>query len=414
MLLLTSCQQAEGNLSHFLQPTPLVYHEGYSQEIRGKVWFKREDLQPVRSYKIRGAMNLMLQLSEEEKKRGIVAASAGNHAQGVAYACVVLGIKGVIFMPETTPKQKLEQVKRHGKDQIEIRLVGDTFDDSYHASRTFQEQTNRVFVHPFDDDRIIAGQATVGLEMLQQLDLVPDVVLVPVGGGGLLAGLVSSVKQQFPQTEIWAVEPTGAPSLQAALDAGQVVTLDSINRFVDGAAVKQIGQRNFDIVQHQLAGVLHVPEGKICETILNRYNSDGWVLEPAGALTTSALELYGDQFQGKNVVAIVSGGNNDISRMNDIQERALLYRQLKHYFLVEFPQRPGALKQFVTEVLSEQDDISMFQFTQKQAVETGPALIGIQTEEAEGKDRLMQAMENRGYKAIYVNDEPLLFGQLVG
>jgi len=414
MLSLNKCLEAEEKLSGFLQPTPLISHDGFSQLINGKVWFKREDLQPVRSYKIRGALNFMLQLSEEEKKRGIVAASAGNHAQGVAFACVALNVHGVIFMPETTPKQKLEQVRRHGKNRIEIRLSGDTFDDCYCAAQAYQETESRVFVHPFDDERIIAGQATVGLECLAQADETPDCVLVPVGGGGLLAGIVCAVKQQFPQIEIWGVEPVGAPSLQAALDAGKVVALNEIDRFVDGAAVKQIGEHNFYHIKDQLAGVLHVPEGKICETILNRYNTDGWVLEPAGALTTSALELFPERFQGKKVVAIVSGGNNDIARMNEIRERALLYQQVKHYFLVEFPLRPGALKQFVSEVLSEKDDISMFQFTQKHASETGPALVGIQTAFPEGKTRLLMAMEKRGYKAIYINEEPLLFQQFIG
>ena len=342
---------AERTLGEILEPTPLQKNRNLSQEYGGTVYLKREDLQMVRSYKIRGAYNKMKSLTAEERARGIVCASAGNHAQGVAYSCSKLGIKGKIFMPVTTPKQKIGQVKMFGGEYVEIILTGDTFDASSKGAALECEKNNMVFIHPFDDERIIEGQATVGLEILQKTTEPIDYVFVPVGGGGLLSGVGSVFKQLSPATKVIGVEPLGAAGMKKSIENGRVTSLDEIDKFVDGAAVQRVGDTTFEICRRVCDDIVVVPEGKVCTTILRLYNADAIVAEPAGALSIGALDFYRDKIKGKNVVCIVSGSNNDITRMEEIKERSLLYEGLKHYFIVEFPQRAGALKNFVNNIL---------------------------------------------------------------
>jgi threonine dehydratase len=414
MVGITKIEAAHHQRDGVIPVTPLVYNETLSNLTKGSVWLKREDTQVVRSYKIRGAYNLMSGLSEVEKAAGVVCASAGNHAQGVAFACALMQVKGVIFMPETTPKQKIAAVKRFGQSWVEIRLAGDTFDAAFLAAKAYEHETNCCFVHPFDDERIIAGQATVGLEIAQQSETIPDIILVPIGGGGLAAGVISYYKQLYPETKIIGVEPEGAPSMKQSIENGIVTRLEQIDKFVDGAAVQQVGNTTFSICQQGLDDVLTVPEGKVCATILRLYNEEALVVEPAGALTIAAAELYAEQLHGKSLVCVVSGSNNDIFRMPEIQERALLYLGKKHYFLIEFPQRPGALKAFVSDVLQAEDDITHFQFSQKNNRESGPAVVGIELPNADKLNGLKERLHQHGFYFEYLNDNFTLFNQLIG
>lgn len=392
--------------------TPLMLNLNLSQKYECNVYLKREDLQVVRSYKLRGAYNMMSSLADEQLQRGVVCASAGNHAQGFAYSCQKLGIKGVVFMPVITPKQKVNQTKMFGGDSIEIKLVGDTFDDCAVEAKKFTQERGMTFIPPFDDYRIIEGQGTVGLEILEELPEV-DYLFVPVGGGGLSAGVGSYFKTYSPKTKIIGLEPEGAPSMYEALKEGHPVTLESIDRFVDGAAVKRVGDITFPICKDVLDDMHLVPEGKVCTTILKLYNENAIVVEPAGALSIAALDDYADEIKGKNVVCVVSGSNNDIDRTAEIKERSLQYEGLKHYFLVNFAQRPGALKEFVNNVLGPTDDITRFEYMQKNNKEAGPALVGIELQSKDDYNILIKKMRqyNIGYTELNKNDS--LFGYLV-
>lgn len=392
--------------------TMLQYHKKLSEKFGTEIYLKREDLQVVRSYKLRGAYNMIQSLSDEQRIRGVVCASAGNHAQGFAYACRQLNIKGVVYMPSITPKQKINQVKMFGDTNIEIVLVGDTFDECQQHALAFTEQNNRVFIPPFDHHKIIEGQGTVGKEILEQINNV-DYVFVPIGGGGLCAGVGTYFKNHSPQTKIIGVEPEGAPSMAEALKAGKPVMLEKINRFVDGAAVKKVGDITFPICKEVLTDMLLVPEGKISSTILQLYNQDAIVAEPAGALTIASLDQYADKIKGMKVVCIVSGGNNDIDRMQEIKERSLLFEGLKHYFLVRFAQRPGALKEFVNDIMGPTDDIVRFEFMQKHNKETGPALIGIEVKSLEDFENLIERMVSRKLNYTLINQNENLFEYLV-
>lgn len=409
MPVLKDIMTAERTLGEILEPTPLQKNRNLSQEYGGTVYLKREDLQMVRSYKIRGAYNKMKSLTAEERARGIVCASAGNHAQGVAYSCSKLGIKGKIFMPVTTPKQKIGQVKMFGGEYVEIILTGDTFDASSKGAALECEKNNMVFIHPFDDERIIEGQATVGLEILQKTTESIDYVFVPVGGGGLLSGVGSVFKQLSPATKVIGVEPLGAAGMKKSIENGRVTSLDEIDKFVDGAAVQRVGDTTFEICRRVCDDIVVVPEGKVCTTILRLYNADAIVAEPAGALSIGALDFYRDKIKGKNVVCIVSGSNNDITRMEEIKERSLLYEGLKHYFIVEFPQRAGALKNFVNNILGPTDDITYFEYKKKIQREKGPALIGIEVQKPEDYKELVKRMDKDGIKYQYINDNVSLF-----
>lgn len=392
--------------------TPLQYHRKLSETFGAQVYLKREDLQVVRSYKIRGAYNLIQSLTDEQRRRGVVCASAGNHAQGVAFSCRHLNIKGVIYMPAITPKQKINQVKMFGGENIEIVLIGDTFDECQAHALTYTDENNMVFIPPFDHPKVIEGQGTVAKEILDELAGV-DYIFVPIGGGGLCAGVGQYFKTLSPQTKVVGVEPLGAPSMKEALAAGKPVVLEKIQRFVDGAAVKKVGDLTFELCKDVLSDMLLVPEGKASSTILQLYNEDAIVAEPAGALAIAALEQYGNRLKGKTVVCVLSGGNNDIDRMQEIKERSLLYEGLKHYFIVRFAQRPGALKQFVNEILGPADDIVRFEFIQKHNKESGPALIGIEVKSKEDFNALIARMNDHRLNYTLVNQNENLFEYLV-
>ncbi|MCL9804363.1 threonine ammonia-lyase IlvA [Flavobacterium amniphilum] len=413
MNLLNEIVKAKEKLKGVVETTPLLENKNISDEFSARVLLKREDLQMVRSYKIRGAYNKISLLSNDEKSNGIVCASAGNHAQGVAFSCCLLQIKGVIYMPKTTPNQKVKQVKSFGKDYVEIVLIGDTFDDAYLSALKFADEHNKTFVHPFDDIDVIAGQGTVGLEILEMFNSPLDYVFVPVGGGGLSAGLSTVFKELSPETKIIGVEPLGASSMKFAIENRKVVPLETIDKFVDGAAVKQVGKLNYEICKDNLDDIILVPEGKVCTTILRLYNEEAIVVEPAGALAIAALDFYKEKIKGKNVVCIVSGSNNDIERTEEIKERSLLHEGLKHYFMIQFPQRPGALKEFVNEILSADDDITFFQFTKKNNRELAPALVGLELKNKDDISTIMDKMNKYGFQYRYLNEKEDLYTQLI-
>lgn len=392
--------------------TPLVLNLNLSRKYDCNVFLKREDLQVVRSYKLRGAYNMMSRLPEEQLAKGVVCASAGNHAQGFAYSCKKLNAKGVIFMPVITPKQKINQTRMFGEDAVEIRLVGDNFDECAEAAKAFTEQQGMTFIPPFEDKSIIEGQSTVGLEILQDLNHI-DYVFLPVGGGGLAAGVGLVFKNFSPQTKVIGIEPEGAPSMKEAFRQGHPVTLEHIDRFVDGAAVKRVGDLTYGICSLVLDDMDVVAEGKICTTILKLYNEDAIVVEPAGALSIAALDDYAEEIKGKTVVCIVSGSNNDIDRMPEIKERSLQYEGLKHYFLIRFAQRPGALKEFVNDVLGPTDDITRFEYMQKTNKEAGPALVGIELQSKNDYEALISKMSARGIDYTEINKDDTLFGYLI-
>ncbi|HQU85085.1 MAG TPA: threonine ammonia-lyase IlvA [Pyrinomonadaceae bacterium] len=404
--------QAAERLRKVAIHTPLQPNLNLSEKYEANIFLKREDLQIVRSYKIRGAYNKMAQLSAEEKAKGVVCASAGNHAQGVAYACRLMEIRGTIFMPTTTPNQKIKQVKMFGKDQVEVQLVGDTFDDAFAASIKFCEETSATFVHPFDDLQVIEGQGTVGLEIFKDSNVKIDYLLLAIGGGGLASGVSTVFRQLSPHTKMIGIEPEGAPAMQKSFEKDAIVTLEKVDKFVDGAAVKRVGETTFEICRENLERVLLVPEGKVCSTILQLYNEEAIVAEPAGALTIAALDLIKDEINGKNVVCLVSGGNNDITRTEEIKERSLLYEGLKHYFIIRFPQRAGALREFLT-ALGPDDDITHFEYVKKTSREQGPALVGIELKNKEEFQPLLARMELTRIPYEYINDRQDLFQFLV-
>jgi len=405
--------KAQHNIKGVVEQTPLVFMKNFSERYQATIYFKREDLQVVRSYKIRGAFNKIQGLTNEELKNGIVCASAGNHAQGVAYACKKLKVKGTIFMPVTTPHQKIDQVKMFGGKFIEIQLFGDSFDDSQKAAIEFCTTNKRTFVHPFDDIEVIAGQGTVGLEILNDTSNPIDYLFLPVGGGGLASGVSNVFKVLSPKTKIVGVEPKGAPSLTASLKNGKNTTLTEIENFVDGAAVKRMGELTFKFCKELLDDTNTICEGLICSTILKVYNENAMVVEPAGVLSIAALEKYKDKIKGKTVVCVVSGGNNDITRMEEIKERALFYEGLKHYFIIKFPQRAGALKEFVVDVLGPNDDIAYFEYTKKHNRDKGPAVVGIELDRKEDFEPLVKRMKQKGFLGEYLNEKPELFQFLI-
>lgn len=406
-------KEAANTIKKVSAVTPLSHSLRYSKQFAANILLKREDLQQVRSYKIRGAYNKISSLTLEQSKNGVVCASAGNHAQGVALSCKLLKIRGTIYMPAPTPNQKIEQVKMFGEDFIDIKLIGDTFDDANHAAMLECEALNKTFIHPFNDEKVIEGQATIALEILDQATEPIDFVFIAVGGGGLAAGLSTVFKQLSPSTKIIGVEPEGAPSMSTSIKNNRNTTLDHIEKFIDGAAVKRVGDLTFAICKENLDAMITVPEGKVCETILELYNKDAIVVEPAGALSISALDFYADAIKGKNVVCVVSGSNNDITRTSEIKERALLYNNLKHYFIIKFPQRAGALKDFVVDILGENDDITYFQYAKKTNRENGSAVVGIQLKSASDLEPLITKMKAQNFYGDYLNDKPDLFQFLV-
>ncbi|UXP33977.1 threonine ammonia-lyase IlvA [Reichenbachiella agarivorans] len=410
---LVGVMKASKGLEGIAFHTPLMPNVNYSDKYGADVHFKREDLQVVRSYKLRGAYNKIVSLNPAEQAKGIVCASAGNHAQGVAYSCQKLSIKGTIFMPSVTPKQKIKQVKMFGKDMVEVVLTGDTFDDAYQAAMAYCEEHQATFVHPFNDPKIIEGQGTVGLEIINDTTAPIDYLFVPIGGGGLAAGIITVFKELSPQTQIIGVEPAGAPAMRDSIQAGKNIVLEEIDTFVDGAAVRAVGTETLKICKDYLSDIILVPEGKICTTILQLYNEEAIVVEPAGALTLSALDFYKEQIKGKNVVCVVSGSNNDITRTEEMKERSLLYEGLKHYFMLRFPQRAGALREFVSDVLGPGDDIVHFEYSKKHSREKGPALIGIELQSKDNLQQLLDKMTEKNFVYEYLNDKPDLLQYLV-
>jgi threonine dehydratase len=403
-------------ISHVIDATPLQWSERLSALTGANVYLKREDLQVVRSYKLRGAYNLMAQLAPDERAAGVVTASAGNHAQGVAFACRAMGIVGRIYVPSSTPKQKRDRIRAHGGEFVELILTGETYDAAAAAATADVLRTGATMVPPFDDARTAAGQGTIAAEILAQLDTVPDAVVVPVGGGGCIAGMATYLHAHAPRTALVGVEPTGAASMTAALVAGAPVTLSEIDPFVDGASVKRVGDLPFAVVSALGAEVVshtallqadgstirldpesfvmtNLDEGALCTTMLELYQNEGIIAEPAGALSVAALGSITFE-PGSTVVCLVSGGNNDVSRYGEILERSLVHLGLKHYFLVDFPQEPGALRRFLDEVLGPEDDITLFEYVKRNNRETGAALVGIELGNADGLGDLLERMEH--------------------
>lgn len=399
---LENVEKAAKNLKGVINKTPLLQNHWLSQLYDAHVYLKREDLQVVRSYKIRGAYNKMSTLPKQAE-REIVCSSAGNHAQGVAYACQLLGLKGYIFMPANTPAQKVNKVRGFGKEMVEVVLTGATYDDTFKAAKEFSDSRGSTFIPPFDDIAIVEGQATVGLEILKAANFPIDYLFMPIGGGGLAAGVSSVFKQLSPTTKLIGVQPQGAPSMYNSLKAQKRLALDTIDSFVDGAAVKCPGELTFEICRELLDDVVLVPEGQVCVDILKMYNEEGVVLEPAGTLAISVLKYYAEQIKGKNVVCIISGSNNDITRMEDIKERAMQHQGLKHYFMITFNQKPGALRTFVNRVLHPDDDIIHFQYIKKNNKEKGPVFIGVEVKNAQDVEDIKLRMTEEGFGYEYLN-----------
>ncbi|MBW7920507.1 MAG: threonine ammonia-lyase IlvA [Rubellimicrobium sp.] len=367
-------------LRELFPATPLQRNDFLSARYGADILLKREDLAPVRSYKLRGAFNAMRRaLAAHPEQRAFVCASAGNHAQGVAYACRHFGVRGTIFMPVTTPHQKIDKTRSFGGGQVEIVLTGDYLDQSLAAARTFCTEAGAHFLSPFDDPDVIEGQATVAVEILDQLGRAPDLVILPVGGGGLGAGVVSVMREAAPATQFLFVEPSGGASLAAALAARHPVTLERVNSFIDGAAVGRTGDLPFSILRDtDPARVLLVPEDRVCGTMLELLNVEGIVLEPAGALSVDVLGHLAEAITGRTVVCITSGGNFDFERLPEVKERAQRFAGLKKYFILRMPQRPGALRDFLG-LLGPEDDIARFEYLKKTARNFGSVLIGIET-----------------------------------
>jgi threonine dehydratase len=412
MISLTQILQAQERVKEVIVETPFLENYNLSQKYDCTILLKREDMQVVRSFKIRGAYNKIKSLTADQINNGVICASAGNHAQGVALACAKLKIKGKIYMPNPTPSQKINKVKHFGKEWIEVILYGDTFDDAHKVAMDTSIAEEITFVHPFNDLDVIAGQGTIGVEMLKQSSEPLDYVLIAVGGGGLISGVGSYFKALSPQTKIIAIEAKGAPALYESLQQKTRVALESIETFADGIAVKQMGELTYDIAQEVVDEVILVDEGKICSTILQLYNDEAIVVEPAGAVSIAALDQLASEIKGKRVGIIVCGGNNDVNRTQEITERALLYEGKKHYFMIRFPQRAGALKEFLN-VLGPDDDIAHFQYTKKNNKASGPALVGIELSDSKDFQGLVDRMTATGINFEHINDNPMLFEMLV-
>jgi threonine dehydratase len=408
---------AAKRLKSVVNHTPLQFNHNLSRKYQCRVYLKREDLQIVRSYKLRGAYNMMSQLTPDQLAKGVVCASAGNHAQGFAFSCNKLKTKGVVFMPIPSPQQKVTQTKMFGDQYVEVKLVGDTFDDTAIAAKAYTIENGMTFIPPFDHPSIIEGQATVGVEILEDIKQFTtdpiDYLFVPIGGGGLCAGVGSYFKEKTPHTKIIGLEPEGAPSMFWALNSGCPVELENIDKFVDGASVKRVGDITFAFCKDAIDDMHLVPEGKICSSILQMYNEEAIVVEPAGAMSVAVLDDYAEQIKGKTIVCIVSGGNNDIARMQEIKERSLIYEGLKHYFLIRFAQRPGALKDFVNKVLGANDDITRFEYIQKHNKEAGPALVGLELKSKEDYEALLKKMKQNNINYDEINKDNNIYGYLI-
>lgn len=406
-------EKAAGILEEILEPTPLQFNHRLSASYDAEIFLKREDLQTVRSYKIRGAYNKIRSLSPDVLKYGIVCASAGNHAQGVAFSCNKLHIMGSIYMPTTTPRQKIDSVKMFGKEYVDIVLTGDTFDAANAAAVEYAKRSGKTFIPPFDDQKIIEGQGTIGLEITKQMKTPLDYIFIPIGGGGLASGVGAFIKQTWPDTKIIGVEPAGAACMKASIENGYPTELESINKFVDGAAVKKAGQLTYGVCKDVLDDIIPVPEGAVCTTIIEMYNKNAIVVEPAGALSVAALRQYADKIKGKRVGSIISGSNNDIIRMEEIREKSMIYEGLKHYFIVNFPQRPGAILSFIRDIIGPTDELVYIQYIKKTNKEEGPALIGIEVASKDDYHALIKRMEANNILYEYINENNKLLEILI-
>ncbi|HFI0214873.1 TPA: threonine ammonia-lyase IlvA [Streptococcus suis] len=416
MITAKNVEQAYSVLKRVVVRTPLDYSRYLSEKYGATIYLKRENEQRVRSFKIRGAYYAISQLTDDEKSRGVVCASAGNHAQGVAYTCQEMQIPATIFMPITTPQQKIGQVKFFGGDYVEIRLVGDTFDESAKAAQDYTQESGKTFIDPFDDENVQAGQGTVAYEILEEAEeqtISFDQILVPIGGGGLVAGVSTYLKEHAPEIKIVGVEASGARSMKVAFDKGRPVKLDQIDKFADGIAVQKVGKSTYEVARKYVDRLIGVDEGWISGTILDLYSKLGIVAEPAGAATIAALEVVKDQIKGQTICCIISGGNNDINRMPEMEERALIYEGIKHYFVVNFPQRPGALREFVNEILGPNDDITRFEYIKRANKGTGPVLIGIALGDKKDYAQFISRLEEFDPQYINLHENDSLYKMLV-
>lgn len=404
---LESIVKAKQNNNDIIKSTPLEFNNFLSEKYDARVLIKREDLSPVRSYKIRGAYNF-ISINLPNNNSGFVCASAGNHAQGFAMSCNHYQVKGVVFMPTTTPLQKLHKVRKFGGEYLEIKMIGDTFDDAYSEALNYSDDNSMTFVHPFDDPAVIAGQGTVGMEILSDCRSHIDYLIVPIGGGGLISGISVYFNAMSPDTKIIGVEPVGAPSMLKSLEQGSLVTLDEIDSFVDGAALKRVGKLNFELVKKYGCEVRTVPEGRICTTMLELLYENGIVTEPAGSMSVDLLNDLKEDIKGKTVVCILSGGNFDFERLPEVKERSLIYEGMKHYMIVNFAQRAGTLKEFL-DVLGPDDDITRFEYIKKTSKEKGPALVGVELKDPADFKNIIKNMEERKIQYEIVTSDSILF-----
>lgn len=410
---LEDVNHAANCLNNVIVHTPLEYSERLSEQYKATIYIKREDLQRCRSFKVRGAYNRIISLSKEERQNGIVCASAGNHAQGVAYSCASLHLKGTIFMPVSTPLQKIDRVKKFGGSYIEIVTIGDTYDDAANAAKEYCAAKGAAYIHPFDDYQVICGQATIAQEIYGDLGDKLQMVVLAIGGGGLASGVSSYLKQKNSAIEIIGVEPLGAAGMSQSIQQGQVTSLESIDTFIDGAAVKLVGSNTFEICKNNLADTLLIPEGKVCTTMIELYQNDGIIAEPAGALSISALDMLKDKIAGKVVVCILSGGNNDILRYPEVMERSLVYNGRKHYLIIEFNQKPGQLRKFVNDALGPNDDIVRFEYMKKTNKESGAALVGIELGDKDNFMPLIERMTETGINFRVLSSKELLYNYII-
>jgi len=413
MINVKTINNASKQLEGVIKKTPLQFSERLSKFYGAKIFLKREDLQEIRSYKIRGAFNKMAYLTKKEKGQGVVTASAGNHAQGVALSCTKLRIKGVIFMPVVTPTQKIERVKYFGDGYVQIKLVGQSYDEATSAAKTYSHETGAVYIPAFDDELVISGQGTVGKEIYDELEGKIDFVLAPIGGGGLISGLSTYIKEKNKNIRVIGVEPIGAASMSRSLKQGKVISLDHVDTFCDGVAVKTPGKITFSICQKNVDSMIVISEGQVAKTVIDLYQNEGIVSETSGALSVSALENIKDKIKNHTVVCVISGGNNDLLRYPEILERSLVYQGKKYYFLVEFAQKPGQLKKFLNHVLGPTDDIVLFEYVKKNNKEQGPALVGVELKDEKNIDAILIRMKEYNFNYKMIEDKELLYGYLV-
>ncbi len=411
--LLQETKKAQKNLAGVIKKTPVELCPRLSKKYQANIYFKREDLQIVRSFKIRGAYNKIYQLDKNQRKKGVVTASAGNHAQGVAFACAKLKIKGIIFMPKITPKQKINRVKYFGDGYVEIKLEGNNYDQASSFAQEYAKKNDLIYIHAFDDEKVIAGQATIAQEIFENLKGKIDYLICPVGGGGLISGIAFYLKHQNPNIKIIGVESVGTQSMSLSLKNKKITTLDTVDPFCDGIAVKKVGQLTYQLTQKYVDSFFVIDEGKIACEMIDLFQNEGVIIEPSSATTIAALDFLQNEIKGKNIVCVLSGGNFDLLRYPEILEKSLVYQGLKHYFLIEFAQKPGQLKKFVNHVLGVDDDIILFEYIKKNNKEKGPALVGIELSKKENYQKIINNLEKYQFSFQVINSNDLLYKYLI-